>query len=33
MRGSFACCLVLCVTFVPRLFGLRCGGGARFDER
>jgi len=33
VKGSLACCLVLCVTFVPRLFGLRWRGGARLDER
>ena len=33
MKGSFACCLVVCVTFVARLCSLRWGGGARFDER
>jgi len=33
VKGSLARGLVLCVTFVARLCGLRCGGGARFDER
>ena len=33
MKGSLARGLDVCVPFVARLFGLRCGGGARFDER
>jgi len=33
MKGSFACCLDVCVTFVARLCGLRWGGGASVGVR
>jgi len=33
MKGSFACCLDVCVTFVARLYGLRWGGGASVGAR
>ena len=33
VRGSFVCHLVLCLSYVARLFGLRWGGGASIDER
>ena len=33
MKGSLACCLDLCVTFVASVHGLRWGGGASVDVR
>jgi hypothetical protein len=33
MKGSFACCLDVCVPFVARLCGLRWGGGASVGVR
>ena len=33
VRGSFVCHLVLCLSYVARLFGLRWGGGASIDEK
>ena len=33
MKGSLACCLDVCVTFVARLCGLRWGGGASVGVR
>ena len=33
MKGSFACGLVLCLSYVARLCGLRWGGGASVGAR
>ena len=33
VRGSFACSLVLCLSYVARLRGLQWDGGASFDGR
>ena len=33
VRGSFACSLVLCLSYVARLCGLRWGGGASVGAR
>jgi len=33
VRGSFVCHLVLCLSYVARLRGLRWGGGASIDEK
>jgi len=33
MKGSLACCLVLCLPYVARLFGLRCRVRISSNER